>query len=174
MAALAASTSFQNVGLTRGNRALHLHRSRLGRHTAVALNKAILYLAAPKLARSTTMALEKELATYQHKLPGLLADEGKFVLIHGDDVAGIWDTYEEAVNQGYKQFGLKTFLVKRIEWVETVQNFTRDFLTCQPSTSHKPRWADHPGRHSSERSKGSGASGRETTVSSTFHRRGAD
>jgi hypothetical protein len=77
------------------------------------------------------MALEKELATYQQKLGELLAHEGKFVLIHGDEVAGICGTYEEALKEGYGKFGLDPFLVKRIEWVEIVQCFTRDITSCQ-------------------------------------------
>ena len=38
------------------------------------------------------MALAREMETYRRELPQLLRDEGKFVLIHGDDVAGIYDT----------------------------------------------------------------------------------
>ena len=76
------------------------------------------------------MALEKELATYQVKLEELLPHEGKFVLIHGDEVAGTWDTYPDALQAGYQKFGLNPFLVKRIEWIETVQNFTRDLPLC--------------------------------------------
>ena len=72
------------------------------------------------------MALEKELATYERKLPELLAHEGKFVLVHGDEVHGLWDTYENALQAGYQQFGLTSFLVKRIQGVEQVLNFTRD------------------------------------------------
>jgi len=78
------------------------------------------------------MALEKELATYQRKLTELLPHEGKFVLIHGDDVAGIWETYEDALQAGYQKFLLAPFLVKRIQWAETVQNFTRDIRLCPP------------------------------------------
>jgi hypothetical protein len=77
------------------------------------------------------MALEKELATYQAKLPELLAHEGKFVLIHGEDVAGLWDTYEDALKAGYERFKLDAFLVKRIQGVEQVQFFTRDLASCQ-------------------------------------------
>jgi hypothetical protein len=36
------------------------------------------------------MALEKELATYKSKLPELKDSEGKFVLIHGEELV---DTY---------------------------------------------------------------------------------
>lgn len=43
------------------------------------------------------MALEREFATYQKKLPELLAQEGQFVVIHGTSVAGIWQTYSDAL-----------------------------------------------------------------------------
>jgi hypothetical protein len=77
------------------------------------------------------MALEQELETYQNKLQELLAQEGKFVLIRGDEVAGCWETYEDALQAGYQRFGLESFLVKRIEAIEKVQFFTRDIVTCR-------------------------------------------
>jgi hypothetical protein len=61
------------------------------------------------------MPLDQELATFQAKLPELLRqDAGRFVLIHGDDVAGVWDTKAAALEEGYRRFGLDAFLVKRI------------------------------------------------------------
>ena len=77
------------------------------------------------------MALERELAVYHAKLAELLPAEGKFVLIHGDDVTGIWDTYEDALRAGYEKFGLNSFFVKRIQWAETIQSFSRDIPLCQ-------------------------------------------
>jgi hypothetical protein len=77
------------------------------------------------------MALDKELETYRNKLPQLLGDEERFVVIHGDEVAGTWQTYEDALQAAYKQFGLKSFLVKRIEGVDRVQFFTRDVSPCR-------------------------------------------
>ena len=72
-------------------------------------------------------SLAKELATYEREKDQLvLANEGKFVLIHGDAVAGIWDTYKDALAAGYSQFGLKPFLVKQIQGIERVLFFTRD------------------------------------------------
>ncbi len=79
------------------------------------------------------MALEKELATYQRELAELLAHEGKYVLIRGDDVIETWDTYDDALKAGYQKFGLEPFMVKRIEWAETVQNFSRDIPICPRS-----------------------------------------
>ncbi len=61
------------------------------------------------------MPLDQELATFRAKLPDLLRqDAGRFVLIHGDDVAGVWDTKAAALEEGYQRFGLDAFLVKRI------------------------------------------------------------
>lgn len=64
------------------------------------------------------MVLDREMETYRRELPRLLADEGKYVLIHGDDVAGIFATDEEAVEAGDERFGLEPFLVHRIARVE--------------------------------------------------------
>lgn len=71
------------------------------------------------------MALEKELATYKEKLPELKQHEGKFVLIHEETVVDTFSSYDDALKEGYKQFGLKPFLVKQIHAVEPVFYFTR-------------------------------------------------
>jgi hypothetical protein len=73
-----------------------------------------------------TMALEKELETYKRELPSLLKDEGKFVLIRDDEVEGSYDTYEDALKIGYGKFGLKDFMVKKIQANERPVFFTRD------------------------------------------------
>jgi len=71
------------------------------------------------------MALEKELETYKTKLPELKALEGKFVLIHGENIVDTFASYEDALKQGYKQFGTKPFLVKQILAIEPVFHFSR-------------------------------------------------
>ena len=71
------------------------------------------------------MALEKELETYKTKLPELKQQEGKFVLIHQDNVIDTFSSYDDALKQGYKQFGLKPFLVKQIHAVEPTFYVTR-------------------------------------------------
>ncbi len=71
------------------------------------------------------MALEREQETYRRKLAELKTDEGKFALIHGDDVVGVYGTYEDAIAEGYRQFHLDPFLVKQIQTVEQVQFITR-------------------------------------------------
>ena len=65
------------------------------------------------------MALEKELETYRQKLPELKDQEGRFVLIHDQQVDGTYTSYEDAITEGYAKFGLAIpFLVKRIQAVE--------------------------------------------------------
>lgn len=75
------------------------------------------------------MALERELETYSRELQALLANgaEGKFVLVQGDKVIDVFGTYEDALKEGYKTFGVgMPFLVKQVLGVEQVQSFTRD------------------------------------------------
>ena len=81
------------------------------------------------------MALEKELDTYKNKLTELASSEGKFVLIHGDQVAGIFDTYADAIKEGYEKFGLDPFLVKQIQAVERIQFVSRFADPCHTSPS---------------------------------------
>jgi hypothetical protein len=65
---------------------------------------------------------QREWAAYQRELPGLLAagHEGKYVLIRGDDLEGVFDTQEDALNAGYDKFGLTPFFVHQIWAVEPV------------------------------------------------------
>ena len=79
------------------------------------------------------MALEKELETYKTKLLELKAQEGKFVLIHGDSVIQTFTSYEDAMKEGYDKFGLEPFLVKRIEALEKVQFISRLVAPCPTS-----------------------------------------
>lgn len=42
--------------------------------------------------------LERERKTFEEKKQELLANSaGKYVVIHGEDVAGIWDTQDDAL-----------------------------------------------------------------------------
>lgn len=76
--------------------------------------------------------LKKELATYEREKARLVAEsEGKYVVIHGDAVAGVWDTYEDALRAGYAAFRLEPFLVKQIQGIDQIHFFTRDLTTCQ-------------------------------------------
>ena len=77
------------------------------------------------------MALERELETYRAKLPELLPDEGKYVVIQGDQIAGIMETYEDALKLAYSRFGLGPFMVKQILAVEPVHYMSRGTPVCR-------------------------------------------
>jgi hypothetical protein len=71
------------------------------------------------------MALEKEQETYARKLPELVGQEGKFALVSGDELLGIFGTYEDALKGGYTQVGVKPFLVREIQAIQFVQFISR-------------------------------------------------
>jgi len=77
------------------------------------------------------MALERELATYQTRLPELLSHEGKFALIHGEDVVQTFDTFEDAMKGGYSRFQLDPFMVKQIFAVEPIYFIPRFVGPCR-------------------------------------------
>lgn len=77
--------------------------------------------------------LDTEIATYNAHLPELRKSIGKFALIKGDAIAGLFDTYGDAMKQGYDSFGLEPFLVKRIMPDEQVLFISRSITPCQPS-----------------------------------------
>jgi len=81
---------------------------------------------------TTEVSLKDEVQTYERAKPSLIADgnEGKFALVHGDHVS-VWGTYEDALREGYGQFGLEPFLVKEIHGIERTQFITRDVTVCR-------------------------------------------
>jgi hypothetical protein len=79
--------------------------------------------------------LQKEMETYTSKLPELVSNIGKFALIKGDSMEGIYDTYGDALKIGYDRFKLEPFMVKQIMPAEQIQFFTRDIdRECPAST----------------------------------------
>jgi len=66
------------------------------------------------------MAFEKELETYRRALPDWIDQEGRWTLILGDEIGGVFDSREEATDQGYEKFGLAQFLVKQIHQIEPI------------------------------------------------------
>lgn len=81
------------------------------------------------------MALEIELEAYESLRDELAAHEGKFALISGRDLLGIFDSQGDALDAGYKAKGLDPFLVKRISKIESILYFTRNL---QPSVCTFP------------------------------------
>jgi hypothetical protein len=77
--------------------------------------------------------LKMELETYEKHKERLIAEsDGRFVVIRGENILGVYDTYEDALEAGYEKAGLNQFLVKKIQRVDQVHFFTRDIvLSCQ-------------------------------------------
>ena len=62
----------------------------------------------------TQYDLEK--ATYEKLLPKLMKkDAGKFVLIMGDNLIGIYPTQHEAITDGFKKFPEQDIFTRRIQ-----------------------------------------------------------
>ncbi len=77
--------------------------------------------------------LARESETFRRELPGLLANPetaGRYVLIHGDAVAGVYDSFDEALDAGYDRFELKPFFVKQILLNERPQYLSRNLIPC--------------------------------------------
>jgi hypothetical protein len=65
-------------------------------------------------------SLADELVTYRDRLRELLKDKGKFVLIKGHEVIGIYGSREEALQQAVDRFRDAPVLVKQIVAKEPV------------------------------------------------------
>lgn len=70
--------------------------------------------------------LQQELETFERLKDQLLQDEGKFAVISGKELLGVYSTYDDALQIGYERYNLTPFLVKKISAVEQINFFTRD------------------------------------------------
>ncbi len=80
--------------------------------------------------------LEKELEIYNKLKEELLekGNEGKFVVIKGEEVLDIFTNYEDALRQGLKRYGNTPFLIKEITQFEEINYFHHGVdLPCQAS-----------------------------------------
>jgi hypothetical protein len=78
------------------------------------------------------MALEREMETFARQLPDLLKDpqnQGQFALVRGNEVAGIFPTFDAALSVGYDKYQLDPFLVKEVTERELPRYFSRS-LKC--------------------------------------------
>lgn len=79
------------------------------------------------------MTLEREVATYRRHHAELLANEGQFVLVHGDEVLGVFNTLSDALREGYERFRDEPFLARQITAQEKVVTFSRSIRPWPPS-----------------------------------------
>lgn len=60
--------------------------------------------------------LEQEIKFYQDNLEAWLTNfAGKFVVVKGNELIGVFDTIDAALSEGARRFGLNSFLVRRVE-----------------------------------------------------------
>jgi hypothetical protein len=66
-------------------------------------------------------ALAEERATYRDRLPELVRKhEGRFALIKGQNVIGVFSDRSAALEEGYRRFGIVPSLVRQIAASEAV------------------------------------------------------
>jgi hypothetical protein len=59
--------------------------------------------------------LEKEIVVYnQHLTDWLSTNGGKFVAIKDDNIIGFFDTFESALSEAAKRYGLDSYLIRRV------------------------------------------------------------
>jgi hypothetical protein len=75
------------------------------------------------------MSLDREVAYYKDHKEEFLEHEGKYVVIHGEELAGFWETYEDALQVACREFGLEPFLIKKIEAKEP-KHYIRGLPVC--------------------------------------------
>ena len=75
--------------------------------------------------------LDTEVKIFEQKLPELLRTSlGKFVLIKGSQIIGVFVAMEDALNSGYEKFKEQPFFVREILPMQPPLNFTYHHLFC--------------------------------------------
>lgn len=76
-----------------------------------------------------TDLLKEEIETYQENKAKLVVESnGKYVLIKGKTIVGIYESEKDALSEGIAKFGNVPFLVKKIEEIEQVHHYTSNIL----------------------------------------------
>jgi hypothetical protein len=76
---------------------------------------------------------EREWNFFRRELPRLLAEghEGKWALLKGEEIVGLYATDREAVQAGYAKFLLEQFLVHQIRTWEPLLLTAWSFWPCR-------------------------------------------
>jgi hypothetical protein len=83
------------------------------------------------------MVFERETQAYLREKERLLAkgERGRFALVKGDEVIGVWDTARDAAQAGYEKFGVREpFMVKEVQ-AEEKPLFLTPFFPVKPCPS---------------------------------------
>ena len=77
------------------------------------------------MSATATSVLQQELDFFERQRLDLLAQApGKYVLVKGSELIGIFDTELEAIRAGYQKIGNEPFLVKHIVEADIPLKFT--------------------------------------------------
>jgi len=80
-----------------------------------------------------TAFLEREIETYQDHFDEIRCHDGQFVLIKGTDIVDYFDSYRDALKEGYGKFYGSDFMVKQVSSEERIHTFTRDISSSCPA-----------------------------------------
>jgi len=85
--------------------------------------------------------IRQEWNTYRREAPRLIREglEGRFALINGDTIAGIFDSFEEGLRTGRQKFLMQPFLVQPIREREPLLTIRGHALPCPNSVTRSPR-----------------------------------
>jgi len=59
--------------------------------------------------------IKREAETFRDNHAGIMKHAGEYVLIQGDSVVDFFPSYNDAITDGYKRFGLANFLVQPVQ-----------------------------------------------------------
>lgn len=77
------------------------------------------------MASTAVTELNSELRYFEaHRAELVRTSRGKYALIKGEQLGGIYEDQNEAIRAGYEKFGNEPFLVKEILEVDIPLNFT--------------------------------------------------
>ncbi len=84
------------------------------------MSRFIHYTELPAYEPNTPLCAEWNV--YRHEAGHLIAEgyQGKWILIKGEEIIGIWETEAEALDEGYRRYLLQPFLVHQIMTWERV------------------------------------------------------
>lgn len=74
--------------------------------------------------------LSAEVQAFEKMLPELMKHAGKFALIHGNTLAGVYTAYEDALKIGYEKYGVTPFLVRKIAQTQHIAFISRMIVPC--------------------------------------------
>jgi hypothetical protein len=77
------------------------------------------------MSHSEPVVLSSELDFFEHhRMEWLDRAAGKYALVKGSELIGLFETETEAIRAGYQRFGNEAFLVKHVVEADVPLNFT--------------------------------------------------